>query len=166
MKNLMRVGVVSDTHGNRKAVAYALRVLGECRVEAILHCGDIDDADTLRLFTGTPAHFILGNCDYEVKALEQAAVDANLQLHGRFAELQLGGKRIALVHGDDKKQLRQAEQVGDFDYLFYGHTHEPEQHRSGRTLVLNPGALYRARPKSFVVLDLLTGDFERLLVPE
>jgi predicted phosphodiesterase len=36
----------------------------------------------------------------------------------------------------------------------YGHTHQAEQHRVGKTLVLNPGALYRATPHSLALVDL------------
>jgi putative phosphoesterase len=162
----MRIGVVSDTHRNLRAVAEALRILEEREVGCILHCGDIDNAETVELFAGMRTHFILGNCDYDVAELQRAAKAIDASLHGRFADLELAGKRIALVHGDDKRLIKEMETSGRFDYLFYGHTHEPEEHRTGRTLVLNPGALYRARPKTFVILDLVTGKFERLAIGE
>jgi hypothetical protein len=34
----------------------------------------------------------------------------------------------------------------------------------GKTRVINPGALHRARPKTFVVLDLKNGELERIEV--
>ena len=45
----------------------------------------------------------------------------------------------------------------------YGHTHEAEQHREGKTLVLNPGALYRANPHSIAVVELDT--MEATIIP-
>ena len=51
------------------------------------------------------------------------------------------------------------------DYVFYGHTHVREQHRTGRTLVANPGALFRANPKTCIVLDLATGEIKPIIVP-
>ncbi len=160
----MRIGILSDTHGNLRAVAEALRLLEERDVATILHCGDIGTPETIELFAGTTTHFILGNCDYDVSDLQRTAKAIGASFHGRFADLELDGKRIAMTHGDDNRLLSEMENSERFDYLFYGHTHEPEEHRTGRTLVLNPGALYRARPKTFVILDLTTGQFERLAV--
>jgi uncharacterized protein len=37
-----------------------------------------------------------------------------------------------------------------------GYAHQAEQHRQGKTLVLNPGALYRANSLSIAVDDLET----------
>jgi predicted phosphodiesterase len=34
------------------------------------------------------------------------------------------------------------------------HGHVPREERVGKTLVLNPGALYRANPRTFAVVDL------------
>ena len=53
---------------------------------------------------------------------------------------------------------------GAFDFLFYGHTHVAEEHRTGPTRVINPGALHRARVKSVLVLDLPSGEARRLEV--
>ena len=52
---------------------------------------------------------------------------------------------------------------GDYDLVCYGHTHAAEQHREGKTLVLNPGALYRADPHSLAVVELET--LEATIVP-
>jgi uncharacterized protein len=60
--------------------------------------------------------------------------------------------------------LYQLEHSNYFDYLFYGHTHVREQHRTGRTLVANPGALFRANPKTCIVLDLITGELKPVIV--
>ena len=49
--------------------------------------------------------------------------------------------------------------------MFYGHTHVREQHRTGRTLVANPGALFRANPKTCVVLDLISGELKPIIIP-
>jgi hypothetical protein len=57
------------------------------------------------------------------------------------------------------------ENADYFDYVFYGHTHVREQHRTGRTLVANPGALFRANPKTCIVLDLSTGEIKPIIVP-
>ena len=56
----------------------------------------------------------------------------------------------------DARLFRQVCISGDYDLVCYGHTHQAEQHRAGKTLVLNPGALYRATPHSIAVVELRT----------
>ena len=76
----------------------------------------------------------------------------------------LEGKKIAFLHGDDQRLLHDVEHSGHFDYLFYGHTHQAAERRTGPTRVINPGALHRARPKTMVLLDLATGALESVMV--
>ncbi len=70
-----------------------------------------------------------------------------------FGALELAGKRIAWVHSHERHQFRQLENADFFDYVFYGHTHVREQHRTGkhsgrqprRTVPCEPEDVYRSR---------------------
>jgi putative phosphoesterase len=134
--------------------------MDERGVELILHCGDIDDAETVRLFAGVPTHFVLGNCDMDQQSLRQAIQASRGILHEPFGSLELAGRKIAFLHGHDSCLFGDVANSADFDYLFYGHTHHAEQHRSGPTLIVNPGALHRAHVKTFMVLNLNNGDLQ------
>src|SRR5438105_9647962 len=160
----MRVGIVSDTHSRYATVEAAVKLLRERGVYCVLHCGDIEDADTVWLFEDLTTHFVFGNCDTERASLRQAIHGTGATLQEPFGNLELEGYKIAWVHGDNNKLLEEIENSGHFNFLFYGHTHQAEQHHTGPTLVVNPGALHRARPKRFVVLDLDTGTFEQVTV--
>jgi predicted phosphodiesterase len=72
--------------------------------------------------------------------------------------------KLAFTHGDDKPLMRDVERSGYYDFLFYGHTHQAEEHRSGLTRVINPGALHRARSKTFAVLDLHSREAEPVTI--
>jgi putative phosphoesterase len=159
----MRIGILSDSHGRYETVEKALKILEEKGVELILHCGDIDDAETVWLFPGK-THFVWGNCDADRASLRQAMYGTGATLHEPFADLELDGKKIAFVHGDNKRLLEGIEYSAHFDYVFYGHTHVAEEHLTGPTRVINPGALQRARTKTCVVLDLATGETESIVV--
>lgn len=161
----MRIGIVSDSHGQIATVSRALAALTERRVELVLHCGDIDDAETVQLFRELPTHFVFGNCDTDKVDLKRAMKEIGATLHEPFGNLELGGKRLAWLHGDDRTLFRDVEKSEHFDYLFYGHTHVAEQHQSGATLVINPGALHRARQKSILVLDLESDVLESIPIP-
>jgi len=152
----MILGVVSDTHGQLTYTQEAVRMLEEFEPAAVIHCGDIGSVDVVRQFTQWPTHFVLGNVDDNAAELERAILKAGLVYHGRFGSLELGGRRIAFLHGDDNRRLKEEIVGGAWDLVCSGHTHQRDQRRVGATLVLNPGALYRAHPHSLAVVDLET----------
>lgn len=150
----MLLGVVSDTHGQAEFAREAARMLESFAVEAVLHCGDIGSPEVVQVFKPWPTHFVFGNVDYDVKALRKAITDAGQTCHGRFGELELAGVKIALLHSDDEKQFAAAIASRKYGLICYGHTHVARQEKCGPTLVLNPGALYRANPHSIAIVDL------------
>ena len=162
----MLVGIISDTHSRYGTVETVVKLLRQRAVYCVLHCGDIEDADTVWLFESLTTHFVFGNCDTERASLRQAIHGTGGVLHEPFGHLELDSYKIAWIHGDDRRQLQDVENSDHFDFLFYGHTHQAEQHRTGRTQVINPGALHRARPKTFVILDLSDGNWQRISVDD
>ena len=161
----MQIGILSDTHSRYATVENALRLLQVRKINVVLHCGDIDDSETVWLFQGFTVHFVFGNCDrMEAHAIRQAVHGIGETLHDGYGAVELEGVKIAFTHGDDGRLLRDLEASGAFDFIFYGHTHKAEEHRSGPTRVINPGALHRANPKTFVVLDLATRDVQSVVV--
>jgi putative phosphoesterase len=175
----MNIGIISDTHDRTADVRAALNLLAERGVELILHCGDIESIATVRLFADTrvPTHYVFGNWDgdwisgvrcgwatpgpggrkRDDTRLRAAIADTGGMLHEPWGELELAGRQIAWVHGNDRVLLRDLAHSGCYDYLFYGHTHVAEQHRTGRTIVVNPGALFRVGRRQCAVLELETG---------
>jgi putative phosphoesterase len=156
----MLLGIVSDTHSRHQTTLTALARLRERGVTTVLHCGDIEDPATVRLFCGLDAHFVFGNCDYDLDDLRAAMAEIGATSHEYWGSLELEGRKIAFLHGHQHGQMRDLEDSGHFDFLFYGHTHVAKEHRTGPTRVINPGALHRARPKTFLILDLATAKVE------
>jgi putative phosphoesterase len=152
----MRIGVLSDTHGDALATLAAARLLEELDVAELLHCGDIGTAEIPGLLSAWPAHYVFGNCDGNEAELRAAIVAAGHQCHEREGALELAGRKIAWLHSDDRWRFLELARCNQFDLVCYGHTHVALQEHVGRTLVLNPGALQRARPRSFAVVDLAT----------
>lgn len=150
----MRIGVVSDTHGHVDYTRQAIRMLESCAIELVIHCGDIGSEDVVRLFQPWPTHFVFGNVDYDRQRLRAAIQTAGQTCHDRFGNLELAGKRIAFLHGADSVLLAQTIATGQYNLVCYGHSHIAEHHVEGNTVVLNPGALYRAQPHSIALVDL------------
>jgi len=159
----MRIAILSDTHSRYGTIEAALAAVAPHQVELILHCGDIEDAEAVWLFPPN-THFVLGNCDWERAGIRQAGHGVGATLYEPFGQLELEGVKIAWLHGDDKKLMHQVEESSEFDYLFYGHTHVADERRSGKTRVINPGALHRARVKTLVILEVETGKMETVVV--
>ena len=149
----MLLGIVSDTHGQVDSTRPAIRMLESMGVEAVIHCGDIGSVDIVPMFRPWPTHFVFGNVDFDVDELRQAIAAAGLECHDRFGSLDLAGRRIAFLHGDDDRRFRETIAGQEYDLVCYGHTHVAEQQQRGRTLVLNPGALHRATPHSLAVVE-------------
>lgn len=160
----MKIAILSDTHNQLARVREALVKARERGAAMILHCGDIEDPAVVPLFAGWTTHFVLGNCDWDRTALADAMADAGATLHDRYGHLEVEGKDLAFVHGHETELLEDLEQSGAYDYLFHGHTHVAVDRQAGRTRVINPGALHRAKVKTFVVLDLATGQAESVVV--
>ncbi|MBL8795968.1 MAG: YfcE family phosphodiesterase [Planctomycetia bacterium] len=176
----MRVGIVSDTHDRTDSIAAVVALLRQQAIEVVFHCGDIESVRTVGQFVGFQMHFVLGNWDgdwitgvncglasrapdgrkRDATRLRNAVADLGGRLHEPWGDLELEGRQIGWVHGDNRELLKELEQSGCYDFLFYGHTHIAEQHRTGRTLVINPGALFRIYPQSFALLDLQSGTVE------
>jgi uncharacterized protein len=159
----MKIAIISDTHSRYAAVEAAVQQIEASGAELILHCGDIEDAETVWLFPGT-THFVFGNCDGDRAALQQAMYGTGATLHRPFGNLDLAGKKLAWTHGDDSSLLRQLETCGEYDYVFHGHTHVAADRKSGPTRVINPGALHRVKTKTFLLFDVETGETESVEV--
>ena len=149
----MRIGVVSDTHGDRLSALAAVRLLESLDVDLVLHCGDVGGAEIPELFAAWPAHFVCGNVDRPAE-LAAAVGAGRRRFHGAQAELQLAGRQVTMMHGDDATRLEAAIESGRWDLVCCGHTHVAEIRREGRTLLVNPGALHRATPHTLAVVDL------------
>lgn len=150
----MRIGVVSDTHGHADRAQQAARMLESLEVEQVLHCGDIGTMEVVRQFDQWPTHYVFGNCDVNLDTFTREITAAGQTCHGWLGDITLAGVRIALLHSHRDHEFRQATASGEFGLVCYGHTHIADEERQGKTLVLNPGALYRANPPSFAVVEL------------
>ena len=150
----MRVGIISDTHGQVDFTRPAVRMFESLDVERVLHCGDIGSPEVVELFAPWPTDFVFGNCDTDHRSLRSAIVRAGKVCHGEFGDLEIEGVRIALLHSHDRRLFLASIGSGRYGAVCYGHTHVAAIEQRGDTLLVNPGAIYRANPHSVAVLEL------------
>jgi hypothetical protein len=148
----MKLGVISDTHGEVWAVERAMRALQSMRVGLAIHCGDIG-VEVIPLLQGLPTHFVSGNMDDPIR-MREVITDPDHTLHAGLGTIEVEGRRVAFLHGDDVKLLHHTIHSGHWDLVCYGHTHAFSNSFEGATLVLNPGAVGRTSRPSLAVVDL------------
>ena len=155
--NLVLVGAISDTHDNLPMVDKAIKRLNEEKVGLVLHAGDYVAPFVIPHFKALNAKLIgvFGNNDGDHELLKKRFGETqNCEVRGRFALVDVGGFRIALLHGDETELLNALVECGGFDAVVHGHTHASVAN-SGKTLVVNPGEVcgYLTGNATLAVLD-------------
>lgn len=162
----MLIGILSDTHDRVDTMAAGMQALRDAGAVYYIHCGDVGSERVLDYLVGVPSAFVFGNCDWDRAALQRYAADVGVTCYGNFGDIELAGKRIALLHGDDAKLLQRLVTEQRHDYILLGHTHVRQDTRTGRTRIINPGALHRAKVKTVALLDTGTDVLRFLTLDE
>jgi len=138
----MRIGIISDTHDNLQLVEKAVKKLNEEKVELVLHAGDYVSPFTIPKFKALNMKLIgvFGNNDGDHEFLKKRFSECpSCEVRGRFAEVNVEGFKIALLHGDETELLNALINCGGFDAVVHGHSHAKVSRRNGKTLIVNPG---------------------------
>ena len=153
----MKIGIISDTHGLLRAQVFD----AFAGVEHVLHAGDVGDPDILvELAAIAPVTAVWGNVD-------------GMDLRGRIPEvarLELGGVRIAIVHGmqfGSPTPQRVAAAYPDAGLVVFGHSHRPLIQQVGPALAVNPGSAGPRRfkdPVTVAVAEIEDGTVQARLI--
>ncbi len=167
MEQLLRIGILSDTHNEVARTRTALAALNARGVSKLVHCGDVTEPKMIDLFEGWDISFVYGNIDRDRFGLAQA-VDAlaGPASIGVIAELALNGMRVGVCHGHDEELLETMIESGAYDLVCHGHSHSRRDETVGQVRIVNPGALGGRFPesRSVCIYDLSTQRTEFLYV--
>ncbi|MDD3277176.1 MAG: YfcE family phosphodiesterase [Kiritimatiellales bacterium] len=159
----MKIGIISDTHGQVDLALAASREFIFRAVDAVIHCGDIGSdmvlTEMAALFDALdiPIYAVLGNCDiqHEMDYFEEVP---GVNLMGRVAHLTLANRKIAVLHSDDEAHFEALVQSNTYDYVFFGHSHTRRNDQIERTRVVNPGSAGRGMHPSCAIVNLVEDD--------
>jgi len=164
----MKLCIVSDSHDRADALEAAVREAKSAGAEAVIHCGDLIGAQTVKpaLAHGLPVHLIHGNNVGDVQAMhfQMGKSGGLLRYHGADARLELAGRRIFVVHYDDYGYAMAC--TGLWDLVCCGHSHKAEARAltgvNGRqSWLVNPGTCAGlAAPATWMLADLGAMRFE------
>lgn len=147
----MKIGIISDTHGDMKSIEKAILYLKEC--DLIIHAGDsIDDAEYIHYATDIDVKSVKGNCDLY-------GIDGEYELI-----FEVDNKRFFLCHGHNYdvkyglKYLYSLAKDNQIDIVIFGHSHVPLYKKLDNILFINPGSLSYPRGGSERTFGILTMD--------
>ena len=159
----MKIAIISDTHGNVANFRKAVDWLNKEKIQIILHCGDIGDLDSLKeSLADFKGEFfgVFGNMDkyFKIEIGEYNKIPG-VEIKEETFETEVDGKKIAITHlPEAAKKLAQS---GNFDLVFYGHTHRAWDEKIGECHMINPGELAGQFYKpTFAIYETTTGNLE------
>jgi len=145
----MKVGVISDTHGNILSAERAIKAMGE--IDLLIHAGDTyRDAILLEEKMGIDVIAVKGNTDFDC--------DADLQ-----TTIMIEDKRIFLTHGHiynvkyNLSRLYYKALESESNIAIFGHSHIPAHIKEEGIILLNPGSVSSPRDgrrPSYAVMDI------------
>lgn len=142
----MRILVVSDVHGNSRALWEAIESQPTARTVLFLGDGLRQAEDAAEQFPDRTFYMVPGNCDL--------AAQGPLVRQETF-----GGKRFFFTHGHryDVKyglyRLELAAREAGADIALFGHTHVPYRDYADGLHLLNPGSLGRDGRYAYVDVE-------------
>ncbi|MFA6075700.1 MAG: metallophosphoesterase [Negativicutes bacterium] len=144
----MKIGIISDTHGNKKAIDKVLKT--EPNVEMWLHAGDYTrDGEYLIKKSPVPVKMVAGNNDvyfgneYPEELLFDVAGLTIWMTHGHRQRVKWDLKTIAA----------EGKSLGA-DIVIFGHTHEATVEYLDSVILINPGAAMPWNDSGYAILDI------------
>jgi len=149
----MKIAVLSDTHDHiwnlekflkqiKRPPAQGVSGLKR-KVEAIVHCGDVIAPFSVELLAsaGLPTYVCLGNNDEDHIAMfiKGGSKFEWVPIGKQYGEIEIDGKKLAYTHYPRLAEL--LAKSGEYNAIFYGHTHAVVNKKLGKTLLLNPGSV-------------------------
>lgn len=137
----MKVGIISDSHGNYKNIEEAVKwLVGVEKVELFIHLGDnYEDADFVEEISYLPVIRVPGvYCEQYFDPT----------IPNRIIE-DFNGKKVLISHtsethsNDLPDDLRPEEMIAnkEIDFILFGHTHIPYLEENNGIILFNPGHL-------------------------
>lgn len=151
----MLIGIIADIHDNLLNLEKCLNWCRDNKLEKIICCGDVCNAETLRFLSENfPQEIFLvdGNgetfTEADIKSLK------NINYCHEIGVKEIGGLNLGFCHRQQEVEKVIARSSENLDFIFMGHSHKPWLEKRGQTFLANPGNIsgtfYQA---TFATLD-------------
>lgn len=143
---MKKIVVLSDTHGNMRAIAKISEIMYES--DYVFHLGDkYEDMDIYAPVLKDKLYRVHGNCDYG---------------NQKTIVVEIEGRKLFVTHGDlfgakygTTRLVDKAIEQG-CDVVIYGHSHRPEIKEERGVTVVNPGCMTTYAPEKtfcYMIID-------------
>jgi len=157
----MKLAIASDFHDNFHNTVLFLEAVKTEGVEKLILLGDYTSPGTVKLLLNTslPLSMIWGNNDGEKVNITKLMINRQSKIHlssTTYDFLEIDKRKIFITHHNELA-LPMAKS-GDFDAVFYGHTHQKKIEMVQNTLLTNPGEIcgLRTGKATFALYDTKT----------
>ncbi|MCK5004703.1 MAG: metallophosphoesterase [Candidatus Aminicenantes bacterium] len=162
MENL-KISLLSDSHDNIENLKKVVDISNDRNCSHIFHLGDIVapiSAEILKNFNGEVIA-VFGNCDGDKIELKRVFNLIGGEINKPPYKFRLFNRSFILMH--EPFLLREVILSGEPDFIFFGHTHECDFRREGKTVIINPGETAGIKNKpTFYIMDIFKDDFEEI----
>lgn len=151
----MRIGILSDTHGDLLSAQQALKTMGD--IDLLLHAGDTyRDAKLLEKMLNIDVVAVKGNIDFDCEGSSETTIT-------------IEGKKIFLTHGHKYNVKFNLERLYyraleiNADIVVYGHSHISMHQRENGIDFINPGSVSRPRGgsmPSYAIMNICKKDVD------
>jgi len=163
----MKIAILSDVHDCKENLRRALKQAATLGCEQLFFIGDIVELDSLfylREKWQGQLEIVFGNNEYSRLAHREAAfIWPQTRHHGDHADFICSARRIYMSHY--REDAQKAAEKGNYDAVFFGHSHRAHQERIGSTILVNPGEIQgRQSPPQFAVYDSIDNSVKQYIV--
>lgn len=141
----MKIAILSDIHENYHNLVLFCKKVKEIKVDQVICLGDFCNKGMAKILASTkiPTFAVWGNNDaqkMEISHLTESYLNFKTSLtDNTFDFFELDGRKFFLTHWPNL--VDSMAKSGDFDAVFYGHTHRFQNEKFKNCLVLNPGEI-------------------------
>lgn len=166
----MKIVIFSDSHDNMPNIATMVVWAKSNAADCMIGCGDLCTVETLQKgFVeqwDKELHLVFGNAgQQQEQILALADENTHIHHHEQQGSAEFDAVCIGFTHYPD--DARRMAESGEYEYVFYGHTHKPWEEQVGNCMVVNPGTLAGLFYKpTFAVFDTQTKMLELLLLEQ
>lgn len=160
------IAIISDSHDNLANLEEFLKQAKENKVDTILHCGDVTTPEFLAwLVENFSGQIKVATGNMEIRKEEfQTLAKKNPRLEifpevGEMTEVIINGRKNKIAFAHRPEVANRLADSGDYNYVFYGHTHKPWLVEEKKDVILaNPGTLGGVFSEpTYALLDQTTG---------
>ena len=140
----MKIVIISDIHDNLVNLKKFLSWVKKNKIEEIICCGDVTNAETLNILASnfkSKIHLVRGN----IELYEEIEVKKynNIKYYSRAGRVKINNRFIGICH--EPYNFQKVLEKGEVEIIFYGHTHKPWinefEYKNRKIKTINPGTL-------------------------